>query len=55
MCDILYKKYNLIVTVQSGGIDKGYVLYIHSKSMCTFSKLVKPLILPSLHYKLGDY
>jgi ubiquinol-cytochrome c reductase cytochrome b subunit len=55
LCDILYKKYNLKVTVQSGGKNKGFTLYISSKSMTTFSKLVKPYMLPSLHYKLGDY
>lgn len=51
--NVLYKKYNLIVTIHSGGINKGHVLYINSNSMPTFSKLVKPLMLPSLHYKLG--
>ena len=55
LCEVLQKKYNLIVTVQSGGIDKGHTLYIHPKSMSIFSKLVKPFMLPSLYYKLGNY
>ena len=55
LCEILFKKYNLIVTLHSGGKNKGFTLYIHSKSMPLFSKLVKPYMLPSLYYKLGDY
>lgn len=55
LCDILNKKYNLIITIQSGGINKGQTLYINKKSMPTFSKIVKPFMLPSLYYKLGDY
>src|SRR5215510_2035823 len=48
-CNILLKKYNIIVKLNSGGKNKGYVLYIHSKSMPLFSKIVKPYILPSLN------
>jgi LAGLIDADG DNA endonuclease family len=55
LCNILNKKYNLTVSIQSGGKNKGYTLYINKNSMPTFSKLVKPLMLPSLYYKLGDY
>ncbi len=55
LCDILHKKYNLIVNIHSGGINKGQVLYINKKSMPIFSKIVKPIMLPSLYYKLGDY
>jgi hypothetical protein len=55
LCDILFKKYNIIVTIHSGGKNKGYTLYIHSKSMPLFSKIVTFYMLPSLNYKLGDY
>ncbi len=55
LCDLLYIKYQLICTVQSGGKNKGSVIYISVKSMPLFSKLVKPFMLPSLYYKLGDY
>ena len=55
ICDILYKKYNITCSLNSGGVNKGHTLYIWTKSMPTFSKLIKPLMLPSLHYKLGDY
>ena len=55
ICDILHKKYNITCSVHSGGVNKGHTLYIFTKSMPTFSKLIKPFMLPSLHYKLGDY
>lgn len=55
LCIILQKKFHIKVTVQSGGTTKGFTLYIHVSSMPTFSKIVKPLMLPSLYYKLGDY
>lgn len=55
LCEIIFKKYNILVTLHSGGKNKGYTLDINSKSMPLFSKLVKPYILPSLYYKLGDY
>lgn len=55
LCKILKNKFNLTVTIHSGGKNKGYTLYISSQSMSTFSKIVKPYILPSLYYKLGDY
>ena len=53
LCDILYKKYNLIATVHSGGKDKGFVLYINKKSVPLFISLVKIYMHPSLYYKLG--
>jgi hypothetical protein len=55
LCEILFKKYNIIVKLNSGGKNKGYILYIHSKSMPLFSKIIKPYLLPSLYYKLGNY
>ena len=55
LCEILFKKYHIIVTLNSGGKNNGHTLYIHSKSMPLFSKMVKRYMLPSLHYKLGDY
>jgi hypothetical protein len=55
LCKILQNKFNIIVTVQSGGINKGYTLYISTSSMITFSKIIKLYMLPSLYYKLGNY
>ncbi len=55
LCQILKTKFNLTVTVHSGGINKGYILYISTSSMVNFSKIIKPNMLPSLYYKLGNY
>ena len=55
LCEILKNKFNLTVTIHSGGKNKGYTLYISSLSMTTFSNIIKPYVLPSLYYKLGDY
>ena len=55
LCEILKNKFNLTVTIHSGGKNKGYTLYISSQSMTTFSNIVKPFMLPTLYYKLGDY
>lgn len=55
LCNILFKKYHIVITINSGGKNKGYTLYIQSKYMPLFSKIVKPYMLPSLYYKLGDY
>ena len=55
LCEILKNKFNLTVTIHSGGKNKGYTLYISSQSMPTFSNIVKPKMLPTLYYKLGDY
>jgi len=55
LCDILHINFNIRTSIHSGGVNKGYVIYIWVESMPDFSKLVKSLMLPSLHYKLGDY
>jgi hypothetical protein len=55
LSSVLFKKYNLITRAQSAGIDRGYVLYISTKSMVEFSNIVKPYMLPSMYYKLGNY
>ena len=55
LCIILKNKFNITVTVHSGGKNKGYTLYISTSSMPTFSKIIKPYMLPSLYYKLGNY
>jgi ubiquinol-cytochrome c reductase cytochrome b subunit len=53
LCLVLFKKFNLIATVHTGGKNKGYVLYIHTKSVPLFISIVKPHMLPSMLYKLG--
>ena len=54
LCLLLKDKYNLDVSIHSAGV-KGKTLYIKSTSMVTFSLIVKPYILPSMYYKLGNY
>ena len=54
LCNILYKKYNLTATIHVGGKNKGFVLYIHTKSVPLFSSIVKSYMHPSLYYKLGS-
>lgn len=55
LCLILENKYNIKTSVQSNGKSKGHILYIYKNSMENFSKIVKPFMLPSLYYKLGNY
>lgn len=53
LCSILKEKFGIIASVQSGGINKGYILYVSTKSIALFSKIVKPHMLRSMYYKLG--
>jgi ubiquinol-cytochrome c reductase cytochrome b subunit len=55
LCEMLNKKFNLSTTLHTRGKNKGHVIYIPKSSMTMFSNLVKPLMLPSLYYKLGNY
>jgi hypothetical protein len=55
LCNVLYRKYNIIATPHKCGKDKGHIIYIHVNSMKLFIKIVKPFLLPSLYYKLGSY
>lgn len=53
LCTILKIKYNLDVSIQKGGVNKGNILYIKTNSLTTFINIVKPYMLPSMLYKLG--
>jgi heme/copper-type cytochrome/quinol oxidase subunit 4 len=53
LCKILFIKYNIIATAQKAGKNKGYILYIHKKSLDIFINLVNPYMINSLKYKLG--
>ena len=55
LCLILGAKYNIKASVISGGESRGYILYIYKSSMANFCKIVKPFMLPSMYYKLGNY
>lgn len=49
---VLENKYNLKVSVQSGGKSKGHILSIHKSSLLDFFNIIKPFTHPSLRYKL---
>lgn len=51
----ILKKYNIDTIIQSKGGNLGGTLYIKTSSISTFSKIVKPNILPSLYYKLNGH
>ena len=53
LSEVLNKKYNIKSSIISGGINKGYSLYISTTSMSIFIEIIKPFMLPSLYYKLG--
>jgi len=54
LCKILLSKYNIIATgLKTAGKNKGYIIYIHKKSIQIFTDLVKPYMIKSLTYKLG--
>jgi len=55
LCKILLKKYNLVATTHKAGKNKGYTIYINKISMPNFSKLIKPHMISSMYYKLGNY
>lgn len=47
---VLYKLYNLKVTIQSAGNQ--YILYIRKDSILDLNKIVSPYIIPSMKYKI---
>lgn len=52
LCLLLYNKYNLECSLHKDG--KYFSLYIKSTSAKNFAKLVKPYIIDSIKYKLGN-
>lgn len=55
LCKVLNDKYQLSARPQSAGVPNQYIIYFPKKSMNTLSKLVKPYMIPSMHYKLNGY
>lgn len=53
LCEVLREKYGIVARPNKDGDQ--WVLYIHSESMSNMSKIVKPYMVPSMHYKLGRY
>lgn len=52
---ILNKKYNIKSTIHKTGAIDQYNIYILSESMPILVNLIKPYIVPSMKYKLGNY
>jgi ubiquinol-cytochrome c reductase cytochrome b subunit len=53
LCKILMNKYNISANPNKDGNQ--WVIYINAKSMPSLSKLIKPYMVSSMHYKLGKY
>lgn len=51
LCNVLSRKFNLIVTIQKNG--NAYRIYISSKSYEVFKSLVFPYMYPTMLYKLN--
>ena len=53
LCKVLYKNFDLSWTVQSSGINKGYIIYLKKDDINKFIDIVKPYMIKSMYYKLG--
>lgn len=51
---ILFDKYNLHTSVQSAGVKNQYILYVFKESMPALREIVRPYIVSSMLYKLGE-
>lgn len=54
LSNVLFKKYNLRTSVQSAGVENQYIIYVFKESMPTLRELVRPYIVSSMLYKLGE-
>jgi hypothetical protein len=55
LCQTLNLNFNISATPNKAGQNKGYVIRIKTSSMTTFANLIKPYMIKSLYYKLGNY
>ena len=55
LCKVLYSRYKINATIHKDGKGKGYTIYVDVKSMPVLSKIIKPHMLPTMYYKLGEY
>lgn len=51
---VLHELYNIKATVQSAGAAEQYMIYIWKESMPNLRSIVKPYIVSSMLYKLGE-
>lgn len=52
---LLKSKYNINASIHKTGVKDQFNIYIFVDSMPTLVKLIKPYIIPSMKYKLGEY
>lgn len=55
LCEVLKIKFNITATTNKNVQNNRYIIYIHESSMLQFSQIIKPYMIPSLYYKLGNY
>ena len=55
LISILKKVYNIDSNIQSAGSENQYIIYIPKSSMLKLSKIVKPYMISSMHYKLNGF
>jgi hypothetical protein len=55
LINLLYNKYNIKANIHKTGSIDQYNIYILSDSMPSLVNLIKPFIIPSMKYKLGNY
>jgi hypothetical protein len=53
LSNLLNRKFDLITTVQSGGIENTFIIYISKHSLPQLIQIVKPFMLNSMLYKLS--
>lgn len=54
LVQILHNLYGIKATVQSAGVSNQYVIYVWSESMPRLRELVRPYMVSSMLYKLGE-
>ena len=55
LCLTLKNKFNINTTLKKSSQNQGYIIYINKDSMTNFANLIKPHMIKSLYYKLGNY
>lgn len=50
----LFDKYNLHTSVQSAGVKNEYIIYVFKESMPSLRDIVRPYVVSSMLYKLGE-
>jgi len=54
LANTLINKYGLRTSVQSTSVPNQYVIYVFKESMPVLREIVRPYIVPTMLYKLGE-